>query len=228
MRLIFLTLLIPLQIISQNIPDGFIKFWFPTSKEGHPHFPPEGYDLFTSDNFTNENYYGTLEYHWDGGPLLRLSNKSEKLTPSIGNSSTDEIQGQAWKVDATIIADDECFFTVIKKVGNKVQFALNHDKYLWVKIEKKVKYYNTATFFKSICFFAYSDTSINLYSAPDKNKLIKSDIRFGCFVIKKIKNNWALITTTKDDPCGNFKENGLNEAWIIWYNDKLLFRPIAL
>ena len=234
MRLLFLLLLIPLQLISQNIPEGFVRFSFPTDKLGHPHFPPEGYDLYTSNNFTKENYYGTLEYFWDGGPLLRfrlningLSNKSDRLTPSVGNSSTDTIQGQVFKAGATIIADEDCFFAVVKKTGRKIQFVLNREKYLWVKMGNKVNYYNAAAFFTEHCLCAYSDSSMNLYSQPDKSKLVKSDPRFRCFAIKEVKNNWAHIVTTKDDPCANFKENDINDAWIIWYTDKLLIRPYA-
>jgi hypothetical protein len=231
MRLILLIMLLPIQVISQDLPVGFVNFHIPRINQSYLDLSVR-YDLYTDSKCSNDSFYGYLNYgqlkHTYPNIYLILHlkdtlSKPDSIIPSIGYV---HIYTSLPKntIDTVYRACEESFFTVNKKEGNVVRFALNKNKDLWVKTNQTVKYYTSE---KLLTDFrdSYADSTIKLYSKPDIKSLIPSDARFKCFTVKEIKGKWARVVTSEGDPCMNFLRGGINEAWIIWYDKEVLIRP---
>lgn len=232
MRLFLLIFLLPFQIISQDLPLGFVNFKIPKSDKGYLDLSVP-YDLYTDSKCSDDSYYGYLNYgqlkHTYPNIYLILHlkdtlSKPDSIIPSIGyvHIYTSHPKNT---IDTVYRACEESFFTVNKKEGSVVRFALNKNKDLWIKTSETVKY-TTSEELLTLFLYSYADPTINLYSKPDIKSLVPSDGRFECFTIKEIRGKWARVVTSEGDPCVNFLPGDLNEAWIIWYDKEVLIRPV--
>jgi hypothetical protein len=223
-----LLFLLPIQVFSQDLPVGFVNFHIPRINQYYLDLSVR-YDLYTDSKGDDDSYYGYLYYTGFPGEHLSIHlkdtlSKPDSIIPSVEYRRIFTSHPRN-TLDTVYTADEDSFFTVNKKEGNAVRFALNPSKDLWVKTGTNVFYFNPEDFLTKVNPYAYADPDIKLYSKPDTNSLIKKKTKFFCFRILRVENNWAYGTTKEGGDCADFSNTGVKAAWFIWYDKKLLIEP---
>lgn len=126
---------------------------------------------------------------------------------------------------------NELLFEVKSKNNGVIEIFIDSlkERKLIIFNDKKINFYNSKKLFLKNTFFVYTKApnSHIIYKTPDLNSEKYIDtIRFNCFIIKDVKNEWVKVETTIGDPCGNFEETKVNIGWIKWYDKNKLLLDI--
>ena len=90
---------------------------------------------------------------------------------------------------------------------------------------KNIWFSNPSDFLTKNYPYAYADSTLKLYRKMDTATLIQAKTKFFCLKMTKIVKGWAHVVTTIEGDCEDSTNTGAKEAWIIWYDKKLLIRP---
>lgn len=126
---------------------------------------------------------------------------------------------------------NELLFEVKSKNNGYIEIYIDSLKQrkLIIFKDKKIKYYSAKQLFLKNTFFVYTKDihSHVIYKSPNLNSEKYIDtIRFNCFTVKDVKNEWVKVATTIGDPCGNSEEGRINVGWIKWYDKNKLLLDI--
>ncbi len=126
---------------------------------------------------------------------------------------------------------NELLFEVKFKSKKTVEIYIDSlkQKKIMVSNTNAIRYYTPEDLFLRHTFFVYTKYTHNnvVYDQPNLNaKCYTDSIRFSCFIVKNVKNDWIKISTTNGDPCGNSEEGKINVGWIKWYDKNKLLLDI--